>query len=46
MWLFLMVVGIALLLYLQPLYGPLIGPFFLIVPGRTLPDNFIAFKKA
>jgi peptidoglycan/LPS O-acetylase OafA/YrhL len=36
LWTLLMAVGIALLLYLQPQYGPLIWPFFLIVPGLCL----------
>jgi peptidoglycan/LPS O-acetylase OafA/YrhL len=44
LWLFLMVVGIALLFYLQPLYGPLIGPFFLIVPGLCLLVSLLSKK--
>jgi peptidoglycan/LPS O-acetylase OafA/YrhL len=36
LWLFLMAAGIALLLYLQPFYGNLMWPFFMIVPGLCL----------
>jgi peptidoglycan/LPS O-acetylase OafA/YrhL len=42
LWMFLMAAGIAMLLYLQPLYGDLMWPFFMIVPGLCLTVSLIS----